>query len=293
MDQHGDGGLEAHAIPAGFGVLLGLADALQGVVHGDLQGAGQVLAVHQSTHAGRGEDIAGAVEAHGEFFVEVAGIAVGGRVIGHGTDLARLEGDAGQHGGLAAQAGQVLEELFDVGLVIVVAHVVDAQHEGGLGQVGNDDIGLAAQLAHLLGKFRGEAGVEHAVVRHGGVGVDQGAVAAETVEELAHQVDLLEGAQVAGVDGVKMDVLVGPVVRDGVDLLGQVVEGEVFEAAGVGGEHHRGQRHRLDAHDAEHRQDDRQTAAPHTGKVMDAENFFRFRYLQQKRNLLRRICLFP
>ena len=31
----------------------------------------------------------------------------------------------------------------------------------------------------------------------------------------------------------------------------------------------------------------------HTGKVMDAENFFRFRYLQQKRNLLRRICLFP
>ena len=44
---------------------------------------------------------------------------------------------------------------------------------------------------------------------------------------------------------------------------------------------------------AEHRQDDRQTAASHTGKVMDAENFFRFRYLQQKRNLLRRICLFP
>ena len=32
---------------------------------------------------------------------------------------------------------------------------------------------------------------------------------------------------------------------------------------------------------------------PHTGKVVDAENFFRFRYLQQKRNLLRRICLFP
>ena len=42
--------------------------------------------------------------------------------------------------------------------------------------------------------------------------------------------------------------------------------GRCPEAAGVGGEHHRGQRHRLDAHDAEHRQDDRQTAAPHTGK---------------------------
>ena len=69
--------------------------------------------------------------------------------------------------------------------------------------------------------------------------------------------------------------------------------GRCPEAAGVGGEHHRGQCHRLDAHDAEHRQDDRQTAASHTGKVMDAENFFRFRYLQQKRNLLRRICLFP
>ena len=72
-----------------------------------------------------------------------------------------------------------------------------------------------------------------------------------------------------------------------------VQTGRCPEAAGVGGEHHRGQCHRLDAHDAEHRQDDRQTAAPHTGKVMDAENFFRFRYLQQKRSLLRRICLFP
>ena len=32
---------------------------------------------------------------------------------------------------------------------------------------------------------------------------------------------------------------------------------------------------------------------PHAGKVVDTENFFRFCYLQQKRNLLRRICLFP
>ena len=33
---------------------------------------------------------------------------------------------------------------------------------------------LAAELAHLQGELRGEAGVQHAVVRHGGGGVDQG-----------------------------------------------------------------------------------------------------------------------
>ena len=81
-------------------------------------------------------------------------------------------------------------------------------------------VGLAAELAHLQGELRGEAGVQHAVVRHGGVGVDQGVPAAEAVEELAHQLDLLEGAQVAGVDGVKGDALLLPVVGDGLDLLG-------------------------------------------------------------------------
>ena len=79
----------------------------------------------------------------------------------------------------------------------------------------------------------------HAVVRMRGRR-RPGVPAAEAVEELAHQLDLLEGAQVAGVDGVKGDALLLPVVGDGLDLLGQVVEGKAGKPAGVGGQHRRG-----------------------------------------------------
>ena len=63
--------------------------------------------------------------------------------------------------------------------------------------------------------------------------------------------------------------------------------GGVAEAAGVGGEHHGGQGHGLDAHDRQHRQNDSQTAPAHAGQVVDAENFFGFNRSYQIRDLLR------
>ena len=39
VDQHGNGAFKVHPVPVGLGVLCGLPDGLQGVVHGDLQGA--------------------------------------------------------------------------------------------------------------------------------------------------------------------------------------------------------------------------------------------------------------
>ena len=54
----------------------------------------------------------------------------------------------------------------------------------------------------------------------------------------------------------------------------------------VGGKHHRGQSHRLQPHDRQHRQDHRQTAAAHAGQIMDAEDLFGFNRFYQIRNLL-------
>ena len=57
-----------------------------------------------------------------------------------------------------------------------------------------------------------------------------------------------------------------------------VQPGGVAQAAGVGGEHHRGQ-----GHDRQHRQDHRQAAPAHTGQIVDAENFFGFNRIYQIR----------
>ena len=62
-----------------------------------------------------------------------------------------------------------------------------------------------------------------------------------------------------------------------------VQPGGVAQAAGVGGEHHRGQGHGLHAHDRQHRQDHRQAAPAHTGQIVDAENFFGFNRMYQIR----------
>ena len=151
---------------------MGLPDALQSIVHGDLQGAGEVFPIHQGAHTGGGEHIAGAVEAHRELFIEIAGIRVCGGVIGHGADLAGGKADAGEHGGFTAQAGELLQQIPDIGFIVVVPHVVNPQHKGGLSEVGDNNIGFAAQLAHFLGKLRRKASVKYAVVRHSGVHVD-------------------------------------------------------------------------------------------------------------------------
>ena len=165
------------------------------------------------------------------------------------------------------------------------------QQQAGLGGVGQDEVGPAAELPHPIDEGRGHGRVSLAVVAHHGVYhlIGRG----PEVKGLFGQRGLLLASEVAGVNAVEAQPQLPVMFQCGLAVGAAVQTGRCPEAAGVGGEHHRGQCHRLDAHDAEHRQDDRQTAASHTGKVMDAENFFRFRYLQQKRNLLRGICLFP
>ena len=73
---------------------------------------------------------------------------------------------------------------------------------------------------------------------------------------------------IAGIDAVKVQPQLPVMLQRGLPVGAAVQTSRSAKAAGVGGEHHRGQGHRLDAHDAEHRQDDRQTTAPDRKSVV-------------------------
>lgn len=83
-------------------------------------------------------------------------------------------------------------------------------------------------------------------------------------------------AQIAGIDTIKLQSKGLVVLQCGHAVGTAVHPGGGAKAAGVGGEHHRGQRHRLEAHDRQHRQDHRKAAPAHAGQVVDAKDLFGF-----------------
>ena len=164
------------------------ADALCGVVAGQLQCIGNFHAVYNCTHCGGGVDVAGAVEVLGLALGEVAFKLAAFALKAHNAQTVLLKAYAGDGGVLCAQLGKALEHLADVCLVIslLIFHV---QHVAGFGDVGDDKVCTIAEGGHLLGEVGGEALVQHAVVGHGGVNDDL-AVLAEGLEELADYVYL-------------------------------------------------------------------------------------------------------
>ena len=240
-------------------------------VHGPGGGLGEGLSPEKAAQEDGGEEVAGAEElprllaGHGEADLAAAGVQTAGAQ-GLGG-----QADAGDdHGALPAQ-GEAAEPLLDAGLA--GGDVVEGlpQEEGGLGEVGGDEVGLGGQLDHLLTHLGGVGAVDPAVVPHDGVDEDQGLLPAEALDETAEDPDLLRGAQKAGVDGVEGGVEGLPVPEGLLHGAGEVLEGGGLRGGegGVGGEDRRGQGTALGAHDGEDRQDHREGAAAQTGQVLD------------------------
>ena len=78
-----------------------------------------------------------------------------------------------------------------------------AQEEGGLGEIGGDEIGFGGELDHLLAHLRGVGAVDPAVVAHNGVDEDQSLPLTEPSDQAAEHINLLQRAEKTGVNGVK------------------------------------------------------------------------------------------
>ena len=172
---------------------------------------------------------------------------------------------------------QTAEPLLHAGLAGGDAVEGLAQEEGGLSEVGGDEVGLGGQLDHLLAHLGGVGTVDAAVVPHDGVDEDQGLPLAEAADETAEDGDLLQRAQETGVDGVKGGVEGLPVEQGLFHGAGEVLKGGGLRGGkgGVGGEDRRGQGTALGAHDGEDRQDHRERTAPQTGQVVDGGHLWR------------------
>ena len=113
------------------------------------------------------------------------------------------EADAGDHHGAFPIQGEAAEPLLHTGLAGGNAVKGLPQKKGGLGEVRGDEVGLGGQPDHLFTHLRGVGAVDTAVIAHDGIDQDQSLLPAQTVDQALEDIDLLERAQEAGVNGVK------------------------------------------------------------------------------------------
>ena len=203
LQQLTEKGLELDAFQyrraGGQGACNGFLDK----IHGTGGGLRQGLPPEKTAQEDGGEEIAGAEEmtrlqrCHGKADLAAAAVqTAGAKCLGS-------EADAGDHHGAFAVQREAAEPLLHTGLA--GGDVVEglAQEEGGLGEIGGDEIGFGGELDHLLAHLRGVGAVDPAVVAHDGVDEDQGLPLAELPDQAAEHIDLLQRAEKAGVDGVK------------------------------------------------------------------------------------------
>ena len=133
-----------------------------------------------------------------------AGVLPG--VVAHGAGLPLREGDAGEGHGAPARAAQFFRQGLQARLVPGQGLIGDAQQEGGLRQVGGDDVGLRREVRHPAAHGGGVGLIDPAEVPHHGVHHGEGTGAAEVPEELPDEADLPLAAEIAAVDGVETDI---------------------------------------------------------------------------------------
>lgn len=204
--------------------------------------------------------------------VEVVAELAGGAVVGREADGVFFQRYAGQYHLFRPQRSYALQQIADIRLVIVLP-IGQARHQAGLGDVGHGDLGLSHHLGHQGGELRPEAGVEPAVVRHGGIHEHQRVLFPQQLQQLQHHGHLPVRGQIAGIQSIEMDALCHPVAGAGQQLIRQIHAAEVRKA-GVGAQHGGGQYGALHPHGGDHRQRHRLGAAAQTGYVLNTGDAF-------------------
>ena len=181
---------------------------------------------------------------------------------GTGTADVLAQRQSGDHR-VGGQRLQSIRQSLRSGIVQLLGDGLLLQKQLRFGVVGQDQIRRTAQAADALDQRRGNGGIGLAVIAHHRVhhlvgGRPQG-------KGFFSQRYLCFAAQIAGIDTIKLQFQRLIVLQRGHAVGAAVHPGGGAQTAGVGGKHHRGQCHRLEAHDRQHGQDHRKAAPPYAG----------------------------
>ena len=179
---------------------------------------------------------------------------------------------AGDHGRLAAQR----QQLFQHGAHLLPGPLLlpgRAGQQGGLGEIGQNQVRAGADLRHGLGEVRPKAGIKPPLIRHGRVRHHDVFSGAEILDEVHRLLALLLIGQVPGVDGVETQAQRLPVAADGLHLAGNIQAG-ITGKHGMGGQNCRGQNGALHPHGGEDGQGNGDAAPAEAGNVLQGDNAF-------------------
>ena len=189
----------------------------------------------------------------------------------HCAGFFRTETNPGEHHGLHPHCVELRQNFFNIGFIIAFPE----RHPGeqtAFGEIRQNHIRLLAQIAHGPGVFHVESAVELAVVGHGRIHDDLAALLQEGVEHPGHIGNLLLGAQVAGVDGIKIHTLTPPVGRDVRNIHTDIPDMGLLKTAGMGGQNGGGNDAGFLAAGGENGQGHGHGALTQTGNILDRQN---------------------
>ena len=139
--------------------------------------------------------------------------------------------------------------------------------QSGLGAVGGDHMGHAAQLPHFLHLFRTEAAIQRPVITQNRVYQDQGAVLCKPLNKAPGKVDLRPVGKKSGVDAVKFQPQCLPLGGKLLHLPGEVPH-NVPRKGRLCRQHRSGQRNSLHSPGRHHRGGHRQGALAKARQVI-------------------------
>ena len=220
---------------------LGVLDALDRVVRGDLCGIEGAVSMHEGADKSGGVNVAGAMAALGELIVLViVELAV---FVDNNAGSGGFIADTGQDDCAGTESCKFFNKLFDVSFIIGF-FVFSTGDQAGFCDVRKNIIRGFAKAGHTLDKIEIKPRIKNAVISHSRVDNMQAVVFGTGIENALDIVDLLCAAKITGVNGIEFDAFLVPVLFNGGDIFRQIAEGPAFEPTGMGEQRTAGSRFR-------------------------------------------------
>ena len=194
------------------------------------------------------------------------------RVITHGAGFPFAQGHPGQNRRFGSDLRQGKQQVPDI-LFRISFPVRQACQKSRFCNVWIRNVGNRAQLRVLLCVMLVKSRVKPAVIPHCRINNHKGILIPESLYDPDNRVDFLLGSQVPGINRVKGDSFLLPVISDGRQLVGKILACKVLKQR-VRAEHRRRKNHGFNSHSGQNRQCDRQGTFSEAGDVLDCQYSF-------------------
>ena len=193
----------------------------------------------------------------------------------HNAEPSLFKRNSGYCGSFRSESAELFQHIFYINFIIVISDIRHAEHKRSLRQVRQDDVRLCAERRHTAGEFLRKARIELAAVRHNRIDDYLVFRRAEVVKYPADDLKLTERAEIAGINCVKTDVFLFPMLRYREHIVRKIAERKAFELRMSRKDcrrHNRG----FNAHRGNYRKGNCQRAFADARYILDCEYSFHF-----------------